>query len=137
MDRLLKTLLAGVVAGIILFVVASIVYNYIGHISDPSLSHIFREKISMKWFYKLLIITAGTGIIMAFLYSLIYSGLPGGNVFKGIFWGFVVWLIIVHQPLITLLVVGKFTMDMLLSWVVQGLVSYVAAGVSISLIYKD
>ena len=137
MDRLLKTILAGVVAGIILFVVASIVYNYIGHISDPSLKHIFREKISMKWFYKLLIITAGTGVIMAFLYSLIYSGLPGSNIFKGIFWGFVVWLIIVHQPLITLLVVGEFTMDLLLSWVVQGLVSYVAAGISISLIYKD
>lgn len=137
MDKLFKILLSGVVAGVILFVTASIVYNYIGHISDPSLSHIFREKISMKWFYKLLIITAGTGIIMALFYSIIYSGLPGGNIFKGIFWGFIVWLIIVHQPLITLLVVGKFTMDLLVSWILQGLVSYVAAGISISLIYKD
>lgn len=137
MDKLLKILLSGIVAGIILFVVSSIVYNYTGHISDPSLSHIFREKISMKWFYKLLIITAGTGIIMAIFFSVIYSGLPGGNIFKGIFWGFIVWTLMVHQPLITLIVVGKFNMDLLVSWIIQGLISYVAAGISISLIYKN
>lgn len=137
MDKLLKILLSGIVAGIILFVVASIVYNYTGHISDPSLSKFFREKISMKWFYKLLIISAGSGIIMAFFYSIIYSGLPGGNIFKGIFWGFIVWLIIVHQQLITLIVMGQFTIDLLVSWIIQGLISYVAAGVSIAMIYKN
>jgi hypothetical protein len=137
MEKFFKILISGIVAGMILFIVSSIVYNYTGSISDPSLSYIFREKISMKWFYKLLIITAGTGIIMAIFYSIIYTGLPGGNIFKGIFWGFIVWLIIVHQPLITMIVVGKFTMDLLLSWVIQGLISYVAAGISISLIYKN
>ncbi|MBP7791594.1 MAG: hypothetical protein KA120_00835 [Candidatus Goldbacteria bacterium] len=137
MEKLFKIIISGIVAGMILFIVSSIVYNYTGHISDPSLSHIFREKISMKWFYKLLIITAGTGIIMSIFYSIIYTGLPGGNIFKGIFWGFIVWLIIVHQPLITMIVIGKFTMDLLVSWIIQGLVSYVAAGISISLIYKN
>jgi hypothetical protein len=35
------------------------------------------------------------------------------------------------------IVAGKFTTTLLLTWVVQGLTSYVAAGISIALIYKQ
>ena len=137
MERTLRLVLAGIVAGFILFTVASIAYNFTGKITDPSLSKLFRESISMKWFYKLLLINVGTGFIMALFYSMIASGLPGRNILKGLFWGIIVWAIMVHQPIITYLVIGKFTTDLVLSWIMQGLVSYAAAGLSISLIYKE
>jgi hypothetical protein len=137
MEKTLRLMLAGIVAGFILFLVVSIVYNATGNISDPSISKLFRESISMKWFHKLLLLNIGSGLIMAFFYAMIANGLPGGSLFKGIFWGFIVWVIMVHQPMIMYLVAGKFTTELLLTWVIQGLSSYVAAGVSIALIYKN
>ena len=137
MDKLIKMILAGVVAGFILFLVASISYNYTGRISDPSISSLFREAISMKWFYKLLFLNIGMGLIMAIFYALMSKGMPGGYILRGIFWGFTVWFILISQPLIMSLVVGKFTPDMIISWLAQGLVSYVAAGLCLALIYKE
>ena len=137
MDKLIKMILAGVVAGFILFLVASVSYNYTGKISDPSISALFREAISMKWFYKLLLLNIGMGLIMAVFYALMAKGMPGGYVLRGIFWGFVVWFILISQPLIMSLVSNKFTPDMIISWLAQGLVSYVAAGLCIALIYKE
>jgi hypothetical protein len=137
MDRLIKMVLAGVVAGFILFIVASVSYHYTGRISDPSLSSLFRENISMNWFYKLMFLNIGMGLIMAIFYALLAKGMPGGSLLRGMFWGFIVWFILISQPLIMSLVVGKFTSDMIISWLAQGLVSYVAAGLCISLIYKE
>ncbi|ERR1035437_2590197 len=137
MDKLIKMVLAGVVAGFILFLVASVSYNYTGRISDPSISALFREAISMKWFYKLMFLNIGMGLIMAVFYALMSKGMPGGSLIKGVFWGFTVWFILISQPLIMSLVVRKFTSDMIISWLAQGLVSYVAAGLCISLIYKE
>ena len=137
MEKTLRLLLAGIVAGFILFLVASIVYNVTGEISDPSLRKLFRETISMKWFHKLLFINIGTGLIMAVFYSLLQGGLSGGTILKGVIWGFVVWVLMVNQHLIFRLVIGKFSVDLLLTWAVQGLVSYIAAGISIALIYKE
>jgi hypothetical protein len=91
----------------------------------------------MKWFYKLMFLNIGMGLIMAVFYALMSKGMPGGSLIKGVFWGFTVWFILISQPLIMSLVVRKFTSDMIISWLAQGLVSYVAAGLCISLIYKE
>ncbi len=137
MEKALRLLLAGIVAGFILFLAASIVYNFTGEISDPSLRKLFRETVSMKWFHKLLLLNVGTGLIMAIFYSIVHRGLSGGAILKGIIWGFVVWAIMINQHLVFRIVAGQFSMDLLLTWGLQGLVSYVAAGIGIALIYKD
>lgn len=137
MDKFFRLILSGVVAGFVLFLVASISYNINGSISDPSISKLFRETISMKWFYKLLLINIGSGFFMAFLYALAYTGLPGNGIFKGVSCGFVMWIIMIHQPLIIQLVGGQLTQALLVTWIAQGFASYVAAGIAISLIYKN
>lgn len=137
MDKLFRMVLAGVLAGFILFLVMGISYNFTQEVSDPSIRHLFRENISMKWFYKLLFINIGTGIIMALFYSIMQNGLPGSGIIKGIFWGFTVWAIMVCQPLITLLVTGRLTTALLVSWLAQGFASYVAAGISIAMVEKS
>lgn len=137
MDKLFRMVLAGILAGFILFLVMGISYNFTQEVSDPSIRHLFRENISMKWFYKLLFINIGTGIIMALFYSIMQTGLPGSGIIKGIFWGFTVWAIMVCQPLITLLVTGKLTTALLISWLAQGFASYVAAGISIAMVEKS
>ncbi|HMB01678.1 MAG TPA: hypothetical protein VKS21_11885 [Spirochaetota bacterium] len=137
MDRIFRVLLAGIAAGFILFLASSIVYNITGEISDPSLKQIFRKTVSMAWFYKLLLINVGTGLIMALFYALLGRGLSGGAVVKGLVWGFVVWAVMVHQHLIFRLVTGYFTTELFLSWALQGLVSYMAAGIAVTLITRD
>jgi len=136
MERIIKFIISGVVAGFILFVVASVSYNFTHEISDPSIKYFWREKISMAWFYKLLIINVIFGLVLAFFYSLIQNGLPGRSLLKGIFFGFMLWTMMVTPPLVTAFLVGSFTKSLLISWLLQGLTSYVAAGLSISLIYK-
>ncbi len=137
MEKPFRMLLAGVVAGFVLFIVIGLVYQVTGEITDPSIKNLFREHISMNWFYKLLIINVGTGIVMAIFYSMVKRSMPGGSILKGIFFGLMVWSFMVVQILLTYLVAGNFTQVLFISWLIQGLVSYAAAGVSISLIYKD
>jgi len=136
MEKLFKFIISGIVAGFILFVVASIAYNFNHEISDPSIKYFWREKISMAWFYKLLIINVVFGLVFAFFYSIIQNGLPGSTILKGIFFGFMLWALMVSPPLVTAFLAGSFTKSLLISWLLQGLTSYVAAGISISLIYK-
>jgi hypothetical protein len=83
MDKIIKMLLAGILAGFILFLVASISYKFTGRISDPSLRELFRDEVSMKWFYKLLMLNVGMGLIMAIFYALMSKGMPGGSLLKG------------------------------------------------------
>ncbi|MEI7542009.1 MAG: hypothetical protein WCJ94_02010 [bacterium] len=137
MDKLIKIFLAGVLAGVILFLVASISYNYTGNISDPSIKEFFKEAFSMKLFYKLMFLNIGMGLIMAIFYSFMAKGMPGGHLLKGMFWGFTVWFILISQPLIMSLVAGTFKSDVIMLWLAQGLVSYVAAGLCIALVYKE
>ncbi|HDQ26341.1 MAG TPA: hypothetical protein ENN43_06325, partial [bacterium] len=115
MDRFLRLILAGVVAGFILFLSAGFVYNLRGEISDPSLRILFKETISMKWFYKLLLLNIGTGLFMAFLYPVLGKAVAGSDIFRGIFWGFMVWIIMVHQQLIFRLVFGMLSTELLIS----------------------
>jgi hypothetical protein len=137
MDKFFRLILAGVVAGLILFVVATIAYKFHGDISDPSLRYLFRENINMKWFYKLLLLNIGMGVVMAIFYAFMQSGIPGDGIIKGIFWGFAIWFLLITQPLITLIVTSQVSQHLLISWLAQGFASYVAAGISISLIYKS
>ena len=137
MDKFFRLILAGIVAGFVLFLVATLAYKYNNQLSDPSLRYLFRENISMKWFYKLLFLNIGMGMVMAVFYSIITNGLPGNGVVKGIFMGFMIWFLLITQPLITLILAGTLTQGLLISWLAQGLVSYVAAGICISVIYKS
>lgn len=137
MDKFFRLILAGIVAGFVLFLVATLAYKYNNQLSDPSLRYLFRENISMKWFYKLLFLNIGMGMVMAVFYSIITNGLPGNGVVKGIFMGFMIWFLLITQPLITLILAGTLTQGLLVSWLAQGLVSYVAAGICISVIYKS
>ncbi|HNZ28513.1 MAG TPA: hypothetical protein PK247_02015 [Candidatus Goldiibacteriota bacterium] len=136
MDKFFRLILAGIVAGFVLFLVATLAYKYNNQLSDPSLRYLFRENISMKWFYKLLFLNIGMGMVMAVFYSVITNGLPGNGVVKGIFMGFMIWFLLITQPLITLILAGTLTQGLLVSWLAQGLVSYVAAGICISVVYK-
>ncbi len=136
MDKFFRLILAGIVAGFVLFLVATLAYKYNNQLSDPSLRYLFRENISMKWFYKLLFLNIGMGMVMAAFYSVITNGLPGTGVVKGIFMGFMIWFLLITQPLITLILAGTLTQGLLVSWLAQGLVSYVAAGICISVVYK-
>jgi len=137
MEKLFRLILAGIVAGFVLFLVATLAYKYNNQMSDPSLRYLFRENISMKWFYKLLFLNIGMGMVMAGFYSVINGGLPGQGMIKGIFMGFMIWFLLITQPLITLILAGTFTQGLLISWLAQGLVSYVAAGICISMVYKS
>ena len=137
MDKFFRLILAGIVAGFVLFLVATLAYKYNNQLSDPSLRYLFRENISMKWFYKLLFLNIGMGMVMTVFYSIITNGLPGNGVVKGIFMGFMIWFLLITQPLITLILAGTLTQGLLISWLAQGLVSYVAAGICISVIYKS
>ncbi|HRQ43975.1 MAG TPA: hypothetical protein PLB12_06430 [Candidatus Goldiibacteriota bacterium] len=137
MDKFFRLILAGIVAGFVLFLVATLAYKYNNQLSDPSLRYLFRENISMKWFYKLLFLNIGMGMVMAVFYSVITNGLPGNGVVKGIFMGFMIWFLLITQPLITLILAGTLTQGLLVSWLAQGLVSYVAAGICISVVYKS
>ena len=136
MDKFFRLILAGIVAGFVLFLVATLAYKNNNQLSDPSLRYLFRENISMKWFYKLLFLNIGMGMVMAAFYSVITNGLPGTGVVKGIFMGFMIWFLLITQPLITLILAGTLTQGLLVSWLAQGLVSYVAAGICISVVYK-
>jgi hypothetical protein len=140
MEKILRLLIAGIVAGLILFVSVYVLFSVTGTKPiDPSLKAFFKPAVGqMKVadLYVLLLVVSIIGIILAIFYSLIEAGISANGVFKGIFFGFMVWALNGAPLIANLIVSGGIMEPGNFPWLAQGVISYILAGISIAVIYK-
>jgi hypothetical protein len=140
MEKIFRLVLAGIMAGIIMFVSVYVLFSVTGTKPiDPSLKAFFSPEVGQMKVADLgmlLLAVSIIGLILAIFYSLIEAGISANGVFKGIFFGFMVW-VLNGAPLIAKLVVsGGILRASTYPWLIQGVISYILAGICIALIYK-
>lgn len=140
MEKIFRLLIAGIVAGIIMFVSVYVLFSVTGTKPiDPSLKAFFSPEVgNMKVadLGMLLLAVSIIGIILAIFYSLIEGGIAATGVFKGIFFGFMVWALNGAPLIANLVVSGDILKPNTYPWLIMGVISYILAGISIAVIYK-
>lgn len=87
-----------------------------------------------------MIFTYGVGIVIAFLFTLVYAilykGIPGKGVGKGLMYGLLLWLVGALSGMVTMPIYMTIATTVIVYWIIQALVHNLIAGLIVGAIYK-
>jgi formate-dependent nitrite reductase membrane component NrfD len=133
-----KFLLAGIFAGIAIFVVGNLAYqmNQAAY-SDPAMMHLWKPMAMPGWLVVLLVVNIFTGLLYAASYAMVGKALGGGVLNKGLFFGLIAWGV-GNLPGMLMTYITMAVSDKLIKvWTIEGLISSLVAGVVIAAIYRE
>lgn len=76
-------------------------------------------------------------VVFAWVFAVLYQGIPGKGVQKGFMFGLLAWLIGVIPPMVTLYLMTRIAPAALLYFTIQGLFEWLVYGMIIAVIYKE
>lgn len=85
----------------------------------------------------LLLLNIVLALVFAWVFAVLYKGIPGEGVRKGLNFGLLAWLIGVLPPMTTLFLMTNIAPLALLYFTIQGLVEWVVYGAVIAVIYRE
>lgn len=125
----------GILAGIILFILNSLegwLSSGLYAASDPALW----KNITGNWWLYNLAFNLIVGLLLALVYGIFYQGLPDKGAGRGLQFGFWVWIIGTVPGLLMTLLSMAVPEELVVVWLVTGLLNYLAIGLIIGLMYK-
>lgn len=125
----------GILGGIILFILNSLegwMSSGLYVASDPAL---WKSMDGNWWLYNL-VFNLIVGLLLALVYAIFYQGLPDKGAGRGLQFGFWVWLIGVVPGLLMTLLAMAVPEELVVVWLVTGLLNYLAVGLIIGLMYQ-
>lgn len=75
------------------------------------------------------------GIILALIYALLYRGIPGRGIVKGLVFGLFVWLVGTVPGMLATYTFMRIATGVVIYWTIQGLVVLLVEGIIIAAIY--
>ncbi|ODS35275.1 MAG: hypothetical protein A7316_01915 [Candidatus Altiarchaeales archaeon WOR_SM1_86-2] len=132
-----RIILSGVVAGIIIFLIGNISYFASMGLYETQTTDIWKPMKMPVWMGYLFTGNLMMGLLMAVVYSYLQKALSGNAIKKGAAFGVLVWLAGSLPQFIGLYLTVAMSDALLLSWIIQYLISNVAAGISIAYLYKE
>ena len=128
-----RVVLAGIVAGIVMLVVGTVIGMLTGHMYTGA---IWKPMAGASWFVWLLVHNIFFGLVFTVLYAVFANVLKASMALKGFVFGFVIWLFSLQGLSMTFLSM-TVSLNLIFLWAVQGLISYVLAGLVIAYLYKE
>ena len=128
-----RVVLAGIVAGIVMLVIGSVMGMLTGSMYTGAM---WKEMAGASWFVWILIHNVFFGLVFAVLYAVFANVLKASMALKGFVFGFVVWMLALPGLSMTFLTM-TVSLTLIFLWAVQGLISYVLAGLVIAYLYKE
>ncbi len=125
----------GILIGIVLFVLGSIEGWLSGSLysaSDPALW----KQMTGNWWVYMLIYNLIVGLIFTLVYGIFYTSIPDEKAAKGLQFGFWVWLIGTVPGLLITWLTMAVPGELIVLWLVTGLLNYLVAGLLIGSMYK-
>ena len=77
------------------------------------------------------------GIILALVYALLYRGIPGKSIVKGLVFGLFVWLVGTLPGMLATYTFMRVATTVVIYWTIQGLVVLLVEGAIIAAIYGN
>ena len=89
---------------------------------------------NMVWAVLLSLVPA---ILFTVVFVILYKGIPGKGIKKGINYGILVWLVSAFGGLMTMPFYMTISVTVIIYWIIQGLVVNVVNGIIVAAIYKE
>lgn len=137
-----RVLLAGIAINFISFIVGGGSYFLFGGVFELEPRNIwkwtpamgFNIPVSWPTLFLLNIILA---IVFAWVFAVLYKGIPGRGIRKGLIFGIIVWIVGPIPALGTLYLMTNIANGALIYFTIQSLFEWLAYGTVISAIYKE
>ena len=136
-----RAALAGLVANLASFVVGGGGYLLFGGAFRLEPTSIWRwtpdrmGEMSVGWWVYLVMGNTALAVVLALVYAVLYDGIPGRGVRKGLVFGLIVWLVGVLPPVFTMHVLTVMNGWAILYFTTQSLFEHLAYGAIIAAIY--
>lgn len=137
-----RVVLAGIAINFVSFLVGSGSYLLFKGVFELEPSYIWKWtpamglNIPVSW-WSLLLMNIVLAIVFAWVFAVLYKGIPGRGLQKGLVFGLFAWLIGVIPPMVTLYLMTYIAPGALLYFTFQGLFEWLVYGIVISAIYKE
>jgi len=139
-----RVLVAGVAVNFASLILEPVSYYYFNWIFFLEPQDVWKWKpgqaimsMPMGWLVFLLLGNLVLAIIVALVYAILYRGIPGRGIQKGLTFGFLGWLIGVLVPMFSMYILLKIAGGTIVYFTLQGLVEYLVYGIIISAIYRE
>lgn len=133
---------AGIAINFVSFIVGGGSYFLFGRVFELEPTSIWKWtpamglNIPVSWM-TLFLLNIILAIIFAWVFAILYKGIPGQGVRKGLAFGFLAWLIGVLPAMTTLYLVTNIAPLALVYFTVQGLFEWLVYGAVIAAIYRE
>ncbi|MHC4608275.1 MAG: hypothetical protein ACYTAF_15300 [Planctomycetota bacterium] len=87
------------------------------------------------WWIGLIVGNTVLAVFFALVYAVLYPGIPGRGIRKGLVWGFIVWLIGVVPATFTLWALTHMAPGTLIYFTSQGFFEYLFYGAAVAVVY--
>jgi uncharacterized membrane protein YagU involved in acid resistance len=140
--NLKRVLLAGIAINFISFLVGGGSYLIFGWVFKLEPTSVWKWtpamglNIPVSWL-SLFLMNIVLAIVFAWVFAVLYKGIPGEGVRKGLMFGLFAWLIGVVPSMVTLYLMTHIAPVALLYFTAQGLFEWLVYGTVISAIYKE
>lgn len=137
-----KIFLAGIAINFISFLIGGGSYLLFGRIFELEPISIWKWtpdmgfNIPVGW-PTLLLLNIILAVLFALAFALLYKGIPGKGIQKGLFFGIIVWVVGPVPALITMYLLINIAQGALLYFFIQSLFEWLVYGMVISAIYKE
>jgi len=131
-----KIFQAGVLSGIMLFVLAAIedwLSSGLYTIADPA---IWSAIMYQNWWIYSFCYHVVVGLILVLVYSIFYNSLPDVGAVRGLQFGFWIWVVGTVPGLLMTLMSLAIPEELVIVWLVTGLFNYLLAGLLIGALYQ-
>ncbi|MGQ9619243.1 MAG: hypothetical protein ACUVUG_09835 [Candidatus Aminicenantia bacterium] len=130
---MIRWLIAGICSGLIIFffhwLLSTVIFRKI--YLDPNYSTLWRQKSGLLQF---LFISIFCGLLFSLSFMLIYLGIPGGVLLKGLYFGLFGWLVFLLPTYLSQDIFINLPSNVVGIWLLQSLLGYGVAGIVTSLI---
>ncbi|MEA3515327.1 MAG: hypothetical protein U9R34_07640 [Nanoarchaeota archaeon] len=130
----LATIAIWIVSNILGFVTCGWLFNWVYQIPPNIWKTAEQVTGNMVWATLLGLIPA---ILFTVVFVILYKGIPGKGIKKGINYGIIVWLVSAFGGLMTMPFYMTISATVIIYWIIQSLVVNVVNGIIVAAIYKE
>ena len=128
-----KIIIGGLLAGLALLVVGFVFSSFSADMYKMSPAGMWKP-MGGDWFIQMIVYNIVVGVIMAYVFSIIKSAVPGSGITKGVIFGLMVWLLGSVPGLGITYLTMNIRNKLIITWLINGLVNYMAAGAAIEVV---
>ena len=127
---------AGILAGIVLFVLSAVENWLSGGLYVSAAPAIWKNIMASNWWVYSVFYHVIVGLLLTLVYSVFYRSLPDQGAWRGLQFGFWIWLVGTVPGLLMTLMSLAVPEELVIVWLVAGLFNYLLAGLLLGSLYQ-